>query len=81
MNLRRSTFVSPKIVKVVAAIVVGLSIGTLVPPDAVLLPVVGPMSGIVVGGIGLITGTVLYLWVPALVSPSACGCTGDCGCS
>ncbi len=81
MNVRQNAVVSPKLVKVVAAIIVGLSIGALVPPDAILLPVVGPVSGIIVGGIGLVTGALLYLWVPNLVHQSGCGCAGDCGCS
>ena len=81
MTLRRKGFVNPRIVKVVAAIVVGLSIGTLVPPEPVVVPVVGTVSGIVVGGVGLVTGTALYLWVPGLVGTSECGCSGDCECS
>ncbi len=82
MNPSRNRIVNPKIVKVVAAIVVGLSVGTLIPPEPVTLPVVGPASGIAVGGIGLVLGAVLYLWIPKRVSGSGsgCGCSGDCDC-
>lgn len=60
--------------KLVAAIIVGLSIGTLVSPEPVTFPVVGTVSGIIVGAIGLVTGAVLYTQIPG------CGCSGDCGC-
>lgn len=81
MNLRRNAVVSPKVVKVVAAIIVGLSVGTLVPPEPVVFPAIGAVSGVAVGGVGLVAGVVLYVWVPTLVSSSECGCAGECGCS
>lgn len=81
MNSRRRAVVSPKALKVAAAVVVGLSVGTLVSSDPVALPVVGTASGLLVGGVGLLAGGVLYYWVPGLVASPDCGCSGDCGCS
>lgn len=81
MHFSRNRLVGPRTVKVVAAVVVGLSVGTLLPPDAVAVPLVGTVSGVVVGGVGLATGAGLYLWVPGLLAGPDCGCSGDCGCS
>jgi len=83
MHIHRRTLLSPKLVKIIAAIIVGLSIGTAVPPEPILLPVVGAVPGLAVGTIGLLAGAALYLRGPTFVgSPeSDCGCTGDCGCS
>lgn len=81
MNLRSSTVASPKTVKVVAAVLVGLGVGTLTSAEPVSLPVVGPTSALAVGGVGLAAGAVLYQWGPNLVGSPDCGCTGDCGCS
>ena len=80
MSMRRTAVVSPKAVKVVAAVVVGLSVGTLLPPDPVVLPFVGRVSGLLVGGCGLVAGGVLYLRAPRLVGSSDCDCSGECGC-
>lgn len=81
MNTVQVRAVSPRIIKIVAAIIVGLSVGTALPPDPVNLPFVGTTPGLLVGIFGIITGAVLYLWVPNLVNTSACRCIGDCGCS
>lgn len=83
MAVRQRELVSPRLVKLLAAIVVGLSIGTLVPPEPVMLPYLGSVSAVLVGGTGLLVGAAVYRWVPALVSTSSsdCGCSGDCGCS
>lgn len=64
--------------KVVAAVVIGLSIGTLVPPEPVALPMVGSVSGIVAGFAGLVVGGGLYGL--ARRSASGCGCDGECRC-
>lgn len=80
MSTGRVRAVNPKFVKVVAAVVVGLSLGTLVPPDPVTLPGVGTVSGILVGSAGLGSGAILYLWLPRVVGTD-CGCSGDCSCS
>lgn len=81
MNLRSSTVANPRTVKFAAAVVIGLSVGTLAPPEPVALPVVGPTPGLAVGGVGLVAGGALYQWGPTLVGSPDCGCTGDCGCS
>jgi len=81
MSVRQTLPIRPKLVKVVAAIVIGLSIGTLVPPDAVMLPVLGRVSGIVVGAVGLLAGTLLYRRAPDLTGTANCGCSGECGCA
>lgn len=73
--------IDPRIVKVLAAVVIGLSVGTMVPPKAVLLPAVGAVPGLLVGGLGLVAGAALFQWGPRLVGVADCGCTGDCGCS
>lgn len=81
MERFRRAVASPRAVKMVAAVIVGLSVGTLVPPEPVTVPTVGPVSGILVGGIGLVVGGVLYLRGPRVVGSPECGCSGDCGCS
>lgn len=81
MNLRQSALLGPKVVKIVTAVIVGFSLGTAVPPKSVTPPVVGPVSGIAVGGFGLLVGAVLHLRVPPMVGASDCGCGEECGCS
>lgn len=81
MSVSRETLANPRAVKVVAAVVLGLSLGTLVPPEPVTLPAVGTVPGVAAGGIGLAVGAVLYLWVPGWLGASGCGCDGDCDCS
>lgn len=80
MAMRVRTPAGPKVLKVTAAVVIGLSVGALVPPDAVRFPVVGAVPGLLAGGVGLLVGLVLYRWMPRLLTPD-CGCAGDCGCS
>ncbi len=65
----------------IAGVVVGLSVGTLVPPEPVSVPAVGTVSGIAVGGLGLVAGAILFLRGPDAIGASDCGCSGDCGCS
>lgn len=81
MVSRRRTALTPKIVKVAAAVLVGLNVGTLVPPSPVTLPVAGEVSGVLVGATGLATGAALYRFGPGLLGSTDCGCAGDCGCS
>ena len=81
MNRIRQAVASAKAVKLVAGVVVGLSVGTLVAPEPVTIPAVGLVSGVAVGGLGLVVGAALYRQGPAVVGASECGCSGDCGCS
>lgn len=81
MRFQRHTVVTPKLVKIGAAVIIGLSIGMLVPPKSVVLPVIGRVSGVLVGGSGLVLGVTLYTQLPKLVAPSGCDCSGKCGCS
>lgn len=81
MNIRRRTVFGPKLVKIVAAVLIGLSIGTAIPPSTIYLSGVGSMPSVVVGGIGLVSGVVAYQWGPNILGSSDCGCSGDCGCS
>lgn len=81
MNIRQSNLVSPKLVKVLAAVVIGLSVGAVLPPDSAAIEAMGPIPGFLVAGAGVIVGVVLYTKVPSLVGAKSCGCTGDCGCS
>lgn len=61
--------------KLIAGLVLGLSLGTLVQPDPMTVPAVGAVPSAVVGGLGLVVGAVLYTQIP-----SGCDCGGDCGC-
>lgn len=62
-----------------AAVVVGLGLGTLVPPDPVSVPLVGRVPGVVAGGVGLVTGGGAFALLKRS-SGSGCGCSGDCEC-
>lgn len=66
-----------KVTKVFAAVLVGLAVGSMVPPEPVVLPVVGSVSSLVVGGVGVAVGALVYARVPG---SSGCGCSGDCDC-
>lgn len=68
----------PWLGKLLAAVVVGLGIGTLVPPDPVTVPAVGTVSGLLVGGGAVVAGGGLYLWIQR--STGRCDCGGACGC-
>lgn len=81
MNVGRSELASPKLIKVVAAVVVGLGAGALLPPDPVTLPVVGTVPGVVAGAVGVAVGGALYRWGPGVLATPDCGCAGDCDCS
>jgi hypothetical protein len=81
MNIRQSTLVSPKLVKILAAIVIGLSVGAVLPPNPAAIDALGTIPGVLVAGGGMTVGAVLYTTVPKLVGAESCGCTGDCGCS
>lgn len=70
---------SPRVVKVAAAAVAGLGVGTLVPPDPVRLPVAGSVPGLVVGAVLLAGGLALYVHGPSLLGTGDCGCGGGCG--
>ncbi|WP_436906805.1 hypothetical protein [Halosimplex marinum] len=78
MNLSRSAVVPARVGLFVAAVFVGIGIGTLVPPDPVTVPGVGSVSGLLVGGGALVAGGGLYAATKR--SSSGCGCGGDCDC-
>lgn len=65
----------PTVGKLLAAVVVGFSVGTLLSPEPLTVPLVGTVPGVAVGGVGLVAGGLLYTQIPS------CGCSGDCGCS
>lgn len=78
MNVRKQTVDALPIAgKLLAAVVVGASLATLVPPDPVTIPAVGSVPGLAAGAVGLVVGSVLYTQVPG---SSGCGCGGDCDC-
>ena len=66
---------APAVGKLLAAALVGLGVGTLLSPAPVAVPLVGTVPGVAVGGVGLVTGGLLYAQMPS------CGCSGDCDCS
>jgi len=80
MTTRPGVVGKPQLAKLVAAILIGLGIGTLVPTRPVSVPGVGTVSGVLVGVVGLGAGVVLYRWAPGRAASSGCGCSGDCGC-
>jgi hypothetical protein len=61
-------------------VVTGYSISVL-GEDAVALPAVGEVSGLVVGTVGLLAAAAAYTRVDCCEScgRKACGCAGDCG--
>lgn len=63
--------------KFLAAALVGIGIGTMVPPEPMAVPGLGSISSLLVGGAGVVAGTGLYTRIP---SSSECGCSGDCTC-
>lgn len=81
MNVSEQTIVSPKVVKFVAAVVIGLSVGTMLSPEPMALPAVGQVPSVAVGAIGLVLGSLLFSEVPRHLQSTGCGCGDDCGCS
>lgn len=81
MLRNRDILPSPRVVKMIGAIVMGLSIGALLPPEPMAVPAVGVVPGVLVGGLGLAGGALLYVQAPKWLRPSGCGCSDDCGCS
>lgn len=77
MNVARHTLDRSKVVKFLAAVVMGFSVGSVLSPDQVALPVVGATSSVAVGGVGLVVGALLYARAPG---NSTCGCSADCDC-
>ena len=57
------------------AVVVGFSVGTLLSPEPLAVPLVGTVPGVVAVAVGLAGGGLLYARMPG------CGCSGGCGCS
>ena len=76
-SLRQRGFGPWRIVKLLAAVVVGFSVGTLLSFEPVTLPLLGTTSGLLVGGVGLVAGGGLFLRARQSAS---CGCSGNCGC-
>ncbi len=72
--------VSPRAVKLFAAIIMGLSIGGLLPPDPTLLQSLGTAPGVLVGAMGVVGGGLIYTQVPRQLSSSGCGCGESCDC-
>lgn len=81
MNVYLSELINPKYVKIVAAIVIGLSVGSILPPDPAAFDILGVLPGTFVAGTGVIIGAIMYTKLPEIVSSKSCGCTGDCGCA
>lgn len=78
MNIRQHTADAlPTIGKLLAAVIIGISLGMLLPPDPVTLPLFGTVPGLVAGAGGLAIGGVLFAKIPG---SSGCGCSGNCGC-
>lgn len=80
MSVHLSTFASPRIVKIVAAISIGLSIGGLLPPNPTLLQSLGTALGLFVGGTGVVVGGLVYTQIPPRLPSAGCGCGDNCDC-
>ncbi|MFB6152633.1 MAG: hypothetical protein ABEJ27_00125 [Halodesulfurarchaeum sp.] len=81
MVFRRRLRVPAKAVQVGAAVILGVSIGTLLRAETVLVPSVGAVPGLLAGAVGLLVGAGLYHWGPTYLATTGCGCAGDCDCS
>ena len=81
MNIRQSNLVNPKLVKILAAVVIGLSVGAVVPPNPAAINAIGTIPGVLLAGTGVIVGAVIYVKVPDLAGAKSCGCTDECSCS
>lgn len=80
MRVRHPTTVSPRAVKLAAAVVIGLSLGGVVPPNPSLLEWLGPVPGVFAGALGAGLGAIVYTQVPRRLTATECGCVDDCGC-
>ncbi len=81
MSLNQQTIASPKVVKMVAAVVLGLGIGTIIGAEPVTIPGIGAVSGLLAGGLAVLVGGALYVKGPNHVQSEDCGCGDDCGCA
>lgn len=75
----RDTLDVYRIGKFLAAVVVGLGIGTAVSGGGVTLPAVGSVPSIALGVALLAVGAVAFTQMPS--PKSGCSCSGDCNCS
>lgn len=66
-----------RIAKLLGAVLVGFSVGTLLSFEPVALPVVGSVPALLAGGVGILVGGGIFLRAR---KSSDCGCSGDCGC-
>jgi hypothetical protein len=73
MESVRKRLNSPTIGKFLAAVVVGFSVGTLLSPEPLAVPLVGTVPGVVAVAVGLAGGGPLYARMPG------CSCSGGCG--
>jgi hypothetical protein len=83
MNANLDDIPVTKGVKMAAAVVVGLGIGTAL-NGTVAVPGLGAVPGLAIGAVGVLAGGVLYTQAPTIAPGSTaagCGCEGDCGCS
>ncbi|WP_232703565.1 hypothetical protein [Halobacterium wangiae] len=81
MNIRQSNLITPKLVRILAAVVIGFSIGAVLPPDPAAINALGTLPGVLLAGTGVIVGVVMYVKVPGLLGAKSCGCTGECACA
>ncbi len=81
MNVRQSNLVTPKLVRILAAMVIGFSIGAVLPPDPAAINALGTLPGVLLAGIGVAVGAVMYVRCPGFLGAKRCGCTGACSCS
>lgn len=78
LNRLRPSVAPGRIGVFVAAIVVGFSLTSLVPPDPVTLPLVGEVSAFLASGVGLVAGG--WLYAATRYTGDDCGCGGNCNC-
>lgn len=77
MNVRQRVDVG-RVGLYVAAVTMGLGIGTLTSPGSTAVPVAGTVPDPLVGGVALVAGGALYLAVRR--SGEGCDCGGACDC-
>lgn len=65
---------------ILAAVLIGLGVGSMIPPNPVSIPAVGSVSAFVVGPVAVGLGVGTYLGLRRQGAKRSCGCVGSCSC-